>query len=78
MNYDRFDVLAAYYHFILFTVSIRYLEGEKRRKFIEYQGKIERQIRRLKYKPGLSDSSLWKISPNAKSIYMSLVHKYLD
>lgn len=75
MYWDRFDICAAYYHFVCLTIvrSKHYSLDE----IIRYQLGVYMQLHRLRYKPGLSDSKLSNISDNAKAIYMGLIRKHL-
>lgn len=65
--WDRFDIASAYYHFAMLRLG----------GFTNYQVAIAEQLDRMRYKPGLSDSKLATISPNAKAIYCRLVHKHV-
>lgn len=63
-HFDRHDVCAAYYHFAGLLTNLE-----------DYGGlcRIDDVLSRIGYRPGLSDSRLSSISPNAKAIYMRLV-----
>lgn len=63
--YNRFDICAAYYHYACLMINTYY-----------YLTKIDSQLHRMKYRPGLSDSRLSTLTPNAKAIYMQLVRKH--
>jgi hypothetical protein len=75
MEFNRFDICAAYYHFAMLPVrsGLQY----KYPSVSYWQCIYEKRLLAMKYRPGLSDSRLATISPNAKAIYMGLVRKYL-
>ena len=75
MYFDRFDICAAYYHF---ADTLTFCSNVHHGLSIIYSLKISRQLTRLKYKPGISDSNLATISDNAKTIYMNLIREWLD
>lgn len=76
MYFDRFDIAAAYHHFAFLTLyrGMHYDYERVSKLQFTIAARLELVIR---YKPGLSDSKLSTISPNAKAIYMGLVRKHL-
>ncbi|MBD2462287.1 hypothetical protein H6G89_14660 [Oscillatoria sp. FACHB-1407] len=74
--FDRFDVVAAYHHFAFLTLyrGMHYDYERVSRLQFAIAARLELVLR---YKPGLSDSRLRTISPNAKAIYTGLVRKHL-
>lgn len=90
MYWSRFDICAAYSHFIdqwrwgYFNEAITPGEEHVRDQALKYEAQVTRlkrkwanQLDRLRYTPGLSDSKLATLTPNAKAIYMGLVKKHL-
>lgn len=80
MYFDRSDICGACYQFLLnVTGNPTWSELTLEQKAV-INGEIIRMdkvLRRLRYKPGLSDENLATLSSNAKSIYMILIRKYL-
>lgn len=72
MNWNRWDICAAYWHFSLLDSPIY---GEE---IWFIQETYYSRLNDMHYKPGLSDSQLSKISTNAKQIYMQLVRKHFN
>ncbi|KAM3112771.1 hypothetical protein [Phormidesmis sp. 146-33] len=75
MQFNRFDIAAAYYHFTQLTLyrGMPYDYQE----ITQYHLLKAFQLRAMRYRPGLSESHLRTLSPNAKAIYKCLVHKKL-
>jgi hypothetical protein len=79
MYWARFDICAAYSHFSnawrwgYFNNAIAPGDETIRDAVFKY----DQQLEALRYQPGLSDSQLRTLSPNAKAIYTSLVKKHL-
>jgi spore cortex formation protein SpoVR/YcgB (stage V sporulation) len=75
MQFDRFDICAAYYHFSMIPVyrHLRY----RLNRVLALQWQIDHKLEAIKYKPGLSQEQLSTLNPNAKAIYMTLVRKHL-
>lgn len=77
MYFDRFDICAAYYHFALTLPAFRGMHYSYD-KVSQLQFVIAARLElSLRYKPGLSDSRLHSMTPNAKAIYMNLVRTHL-
>jgi len=90
MYWDRFDICAAYHHFIdrwrwgYLNDAIPPGDRQVRDAALKYDAQMHRlkrkwaaQLEGLKYQPGLSDRQLATLTPNAKAIYMGLVRKHL-
>jgi hypothetical protein len=79
MTYNQFDIMSAHYHFCRCWRQGDYNQaiapGDIRVKMLVL--KWDAQLFRLKYRPGLSDSKLSTMQPNAKAIYMRLVKTHL-
>lgn len=80
MSYwNRWDIAAAYHHFTLnwrcgyFNTEIAPGECSVRDAVFKFCAQLDR----IRYRPGLSDSKLATISPNAKAIYRQLVQTYI-
>jgi hypothetical protein len=77
MYFDRFDICAAYYHFAWSLTAYRGMHYDYQtvsRLQCQVAARLELSLR---YKPGLRDSRLHSMTPNAKAIYMHLVRTHL-
>jgi hypothetical protein len=76
MKPNRFDVAAAYHHFTMLSLRSLTSTPIRYQAALTYQLAKIRQLQRIRYKAGLSDSQLHSLTPEAKYVYRQLVRKF--